>query len=375
MKKVKVLHLITELSIGGAQSSLLRLIEHFDNPRFEFSVACFYNADGSVAAQIRKIGVPVFDLGMKNKAQFSALANLYHLLKRERPFILHTWMFHANLPGRLFGRLTQTPVIISSERTMGQEGHFRRRLNRLTVPLTDCVICVSQSVADFASQRIGLPVERLVVIPNGIDPNQFENLPAKEHLRRYFNLPEKAFVIGAIGRPRPVKGYQFLLQALGALAPKFPDVLLLFVGNGPDRERLINQSQRMGLETSAIFWSDSTNIPRLLPSLNILAIPSLYEGMPNVALEAMAAGLPVVATAVGGIPEVVLEGKTGFLVPPRDPEALARAIERIMQNPAQGIRMGQAGRQRVKEQFTIQETVRKVEQLYNTLLSGQRSAP
>lgn len=369
MRTIKVLHLITELSIGGAQSALFRLLENFGDASFEHSVACFFNAEGATANQIRALNIPVFDLRMNNKFRVDALGRLFGLLRQKKPDLLHAWMFHANLAGRILGHLAGIPIIISSERTMGQESRLRYWLNRHSISLVDQVVCVSESVADFAVHQIGLPSDKISVIPNGVDPAQYRNLPSKQQARKSLSLPIDGVIIAAIGRPRPVKGYQYLLKAFVQASESFPQTQLLFVGNGPDRPGLVDQAQSLGVRSRVIFYDDTINIPQILASLDMLALPSLFEGMPNIALEAMAAALPVLATAVGGTPEVVIDGETGLLVPPGDAEALTSAITRLLKNPQLREEMGQAGRKRVESEFSINNTVREVKRLYVNLVT------
>ncbi len=366
---IKVVHFITELDRGGAQMALYRLLRHADRQKFAHQVVCLYNGDKVGAQQIRQLGTPVSDLGMTAQWRLDALWRLYRLLRRERPFLLHTWMFHANIPGRVLGRLAGVPVIISAERTMGQEGRLRRALNRLTGRLPDSIICVSQQVANFAAQEIGLPPAKLSVIRNGIDLTQFDNLPDSQTARAEFDLPAQGKLIAAIGRPRPVKGYTFLLQAFAQIAPAYPDLYLIFVGDGPEKRPLQAAAAQLPDANRVLFLSDQPDIPRLLAGLDILVLPSLWEGLPNVVLEAMAAGLPVVATAVGGTPELVIHNQTGLLVPPQSPEALAQAISQLLDHPKLAAQMGQNGRQRAAAQFTIERMVQQTEALYNRLLT------
>lgn len=365
---IKVVHFITELDRGGAQMALYRLLRHADRQKFAPHVLCLYNGDKVVAQQIRQLGIPVTDLGMRGQWRLDALWRLYRLLRRERPFLLHTWMFHANIPGRILGKLAGIPVIISSERTMGQEGRLRRALNRLTGRLPDSIICVSRQVADFAAQEIGLPPAKLSVIRNGIDLTQFDNLPDLQTARAEFGLPAQGKLIAAIGRPRPVKGFAFLLQAFAQIAPAYPDLYLIFVGDGPEKRPLQTAAAQLPGANRVLFLGDQPDIPRLLAGLDILVLPSLWEGLPNVVLEAMAAGLPVVATAVGGTPELVSHNQTGLLVPPQNPEALAQAISQLLNHPELAAQMGQNGRQRAAAQFTIERMVAQTETLYERLL-------
>ena len=366
---VKIVYFITELSIGGAQTALYRLLKGMNRERYDLHVVCLYNGDSYIAEQIRALSIPVYDLGMDSKVRLDAFVRLFWYLKSDKPSILHTWMFHANIPGRLIGRFARVPVIISSERTMGQEGFIRRLFNRVTVSLVDRVICVSRSVADFAAQTIKIPKSKLLVVPNGITLAEYDNLPGRESARAAFKLDAHAVIIGAIGRPRPVKGYEILLDAFARVALVDSTAHLLFVGEGPSRLILKTKVSSLGLNERVTFLDDQIDITRLLPAINLLAIPSLFEGMPNVALEAMAAGLPIIATSVGGTPEVVVDGKTGYLVPPRNPDALADAILKLLDNPDLCLRMGRAGRERVKKHFSIERTIKKTEQIYEDLLA------
>ena len=368
---MKILHLITELDTGGAQKALARLLARLDRRRFEPAVACLYNGDKAVAQEIRRLGIPVTDLGLTAPWRGDGLWRLYRLLRRERPAILHTWLFHANVPGRVLGRLARVPLIISAERTLGMESQMRYRLNRLTAPLADRVICVSQAVADFAAQTIGIAPDKLVVIPNGVPLADFapgERAPARARL----GLPASAFVVGMVGRLEPVKGVPDLLAAFARLPSRHPETLLLLVGAGSQQRPLESLARRRGLGQRVRFLGHREDVAALLPALDLLALSSHWEGMPNAVLEAMAAGLPVVATAVGGAPEVVVDGVTGLLVPPRDPQALAQAIAGLLSDPERRRRMGRAGRERAAAHFRVEQMVERTERLYRDLISSAR---
>jgi glycosyltransferase involved in cell wall biosynthesis len=357
------MHLITELDIGGAQKALARLLAHLDKQRFAPVVACLYNGDKIVAHEIRAQGISVTDLGMTAKWRWDALWRLYRLLRRERPTILHTWLFHANLPGRILGRLAGVPIIICSERTMAMESAWRYRANRWTIGLVDRVTAVSASVRDFCVSHIGLPADKLVVIPNGVELP--EGPPASSEATRIeLGLPPDGLVIGAVTRLDPVKGVDFLIRAL----VQVDEVILVIVGDGTERAALKVLADDLGV-ASRIHWAGHRcDVPNLLPAFDLFVQPSLHEGMPNTVLEAMAAGLPVVATAVGGTPDVVVDGVTGFLTAPYDPGGLAEAITNLLHKPDLRRRMGQAGKEHVEQYFGIKETVRQVETLYETLL-------
>lgn len=361
---VTVMHLITELDSGGAQSALLRLLEAQDRNRFTPVVLCLYNGDRLVARQIRSLGVEVIDLGMKRKWRLDAFWRLWRHLRRARPTILHTWMFHANIPGRLLGRLAGVPTIISSERTMGQEGGGRRLLNRLTGRLADRIICVSKNVADFAEKRIGLPADRLVVIPNGIDTDIFHPAPAQ---------PTKAtdqLTIGYVGRLQKVKGVHFLIDAFARLVSEYPHLQLHLVGDGSERAALAQQAQALGVSDNIHFLGIRADMPALYPTFDLFVLPSLWEGMPNVALEAMACGVPVIATNTGGTPEVVQTGKSGLLVQPGNVTALYEAMALLLADTEQRRRLAQAGRSFVEQTFSINQTVASTVTLYDQAIGN-----
>ncbi len=362
---IPFLHLITELDTGGAQKALARLLAHLDRTRFTPHVACLYNGDKAVAQEIRELGIPVTDLGMTTKWRLDAFWRLYRLLRRELPTILHTWMFHANIPGRVLGRLAGIPIIISSERTMGQESRWRYQINRCTDPLTDRVACVSQLVANFVVKEVGIPRYKTIVIPNGIDMHDFEYLPVKRQVRADLGLFRETALVGTVTRLAPVKRLDILLQAMALM----DDVPAVIVGGGPEHDRLETLSNQLGLMKQVHLVGYQSNVSKWLAAMDIFALTSDWEGMSNALLEAMAAGLPVVATAVGGTPEVVVDGVTGFLVPPRDPQALADAILRLLRDPELRQRMGEAGRARVAAHFSIEQMVHKTEALYEQLLA------
>jgi len=367
---VAVLYIITELNTGGAQMALWRLLARLDRLRFSPTVACLYNGDKAVAQAIRALGIEVWDARMCHKGDVAALWRLYRRIYRLRPTILHASLFHANLPGRILGRLAGVPVVICSERTMAMESQWRYRLNRWTIGLVDRVTVVSVLVRDFCIAHIGLPPRKLVLIPNGVELPRAP-LASRQEVRIEVGLPLDAPVAGAVSRLDPVKGVRFLIQALTRLG----GVHLAIAGDGPERAALEALAERLGVAGRVHWLGQRGDVQRLLLAFDLFVQPSLHEGLPNTVLEAMAAGLPVVATGVGGTPEAVVDGVTGLLVRPGDPEPLARAISRLLDDPAARQTMGQAGRERVVQHFTVERMVAQTETLYEQLLVGKGIVP
>ena len=367
MTKITVLHLITELNVGGAEKSLAHLLAHLDRDRFSPTVACLYGGDGPIAGEIRAMNIPVIDLGVTAKWRWDGFWRLYDLLRRECPTILHTWMFHANIPGRVLGRLAGVPIVINSEHTMAMERGWRYWLNRITHPWTDQVICVSPQVADFFVDHVGIPRQKIIFIPNGVDLQNLKDLPDKLQARARLALPPDQVLVGTVARLDPVKRLDVLLQALTSLS----DVSAVVVGDGPERVRLGEVSDRLKLTERVFFVGHQEDVWPWLAALDVFVLCSDWEGMSNALLEGMAAGLPVVATAVGGTPDVVVDGVTGLLVPPRDPPALAEAVVRLLRDPDLRHRMGEAGRHRVEEHFSLERMVGRTQALYQQLLDAK----
>jgi glycosyltransferase involved in cell wall biosynthesis len=364
MARVKVFYLITELNVGGAERALARLLAGLDRERFDPVVACLYGSSGPLAASIRALEIPVIDLGMTHKLRLDSLWRLYRLLRDEHPDILHTWLFHANLAGRVLGRLAGAPVVVCGERTMGMESPWRYLVNRLTLFLADRVICVSEQVSAFCARRIGLTPDKTVVIPNGVDFPEPSALLPKQMAREALGLPTDGTLVVTVARLDPVKRLDVLLGALAEL----DDVHAIVVGYGPEERWLKAMVEDLGLGERVRFVGYQQDVWPWLAACDVFALSSDWEGMPNAVLEAMGAGLPVVATAAGGTPDVVVDGETGLLVPPGDPVALAAALDRLVHEPVLRRTMGAAGQGRARVCFSAQQMVERTQSLYVELL-------
>jgi len=367
--RISIVHLITELGTGGAQVALFRLLAGLDRDRFVLNVACLYHGDGAVAGQIRALGIPVTDLGMAGKARLDALWRLDRLLRRERPLVLHSWMFHANLAGRLVGRGAGVPVVITSRRNVNIGGGWRERCKRWTAGLDEGVIAVCEGARQAEIERTGVLPDKVVTVYNGVDlPFVVPDPQAVARMRRAFGVPTQGLLVGTVGRLHPQKGFASLLAAVARVRERLPAIRLLLVGDGALRRDLVARAEALGLAEVVTFAGSRGDVPEILAALDLFVLPSLWEGLPNAVLEAMAAGLPVVATAAGGTPELVVDGETGLLVPPGDVTALAEAIERLLRDAGLRRKMGEAGRKRVEGHFTIEQTVAQTVALYETLL-------
>ena len=367
---VRVLYFITELNIGGAEKVLVHLISNLDQTRFTPMVACLYDGNTPIADEIRLLGIPVYDLEMKTKWQIKALWQFYALLREWKPTILHSSLFHANLVGRLVGRLAGVPIIISCRQNISIGGRLREALNRMTVWLDDRVIAVCELARQAELKATKLPPEKVVTIYNAVDIDHLmqNKQPVQESIRTSYNIAAEAILIGTACRFHPQKGVHNLISAFAKVQEGYPQTHLVLVGDGELREELELQVERLALSQSVTFTGLRTDIPNVLSELTLFVLPSLWEGLPMVLLEAMAIGCPVVATNVGGTPEIVLSGQTGILVEPDNPHALTGAITRLLMDVELRNRQVHRASRRVEEHFSAAQSAAKTMQIYESLM-------
>ena len=366
-RPVPVLYLITDLNIGGAERALARTVLGLDRTRFAPQVACLLGA-GPVAAELRAGGVPVHDLGMRGRGDLGVFPRLAGLLRRQRPAILHGYLFHANLLARLVGRRCRVPIIVCSERTMGMEGRGRLLLNRLTARRADRLIANADAVRTFVLRHICADPERVCTIRTGIEPEAFQPPDDPAESRRALGLPSVGSVVGTVSRLDPVKGVDDLVRASRILRDRGLAVTTLILGYGREAPALRRMVAEFDLQEAVRFAEPGTPPRAALACLDIFVLASRFEGLPNAVLEAMAMARPVVATTVGGTPEVVEDGVTGTLVPPDRPDRLAEAIARFLGDPGSARAAGAAGRRRVLERFSAARMVAETEALYERLM-------
>jgi sugar transferase (PEP-CTERM/EpsH1 system associated) len=254
---------------------------------------------------------------------------------------------------------------------MDPEGRnvWGNRLRRLLHPCVDRFVAVSEDLGRWVVGTVGVPPRKVQVIANGVDTERFRD-DRRIDARRALGLDDREFVVGSVGRLDPVKDYPTLLEAFAALGGRDPSPLLFLVGDGPQRSALEAQVVNSGLTGRVQLLGERDDVSTVLAALDVFVLPSIAEGMSNVILEAMSSGLPVVATAVGGNPELVLDGSTGRLVPPRSPGLLAAALGSYLAEPSLLRLHGKAGRERVLAHFSLDRMVSAYRDLYRGLLPG-----
>jgi glycosyltransferase involved in cell wall biosynthesis len=303
-----------------------------------------------------------------------ALLRFVRLLRRRRPHVLHTYLSSANVFGALAAELAGVGCLITTRRDTGfGDGRLMRLALRITSRWAHRVVAVSHEVGELARRRDSLSPSRLEVIPNGIDLERFSPAGRRAETRKELQIPAGARVALTVGHLTHIKGVDVLIEAAARLGTDLPQTIFLVVGSGNrlgDLQRSIELHQ---LGSRFRLLGERSDVPELLEAADLFVLPSRSEGQPNSLLEAMATGLPVVATRVGGVPELCADGREGLLVPPDDAAALGGALGAILTSPDLARRLGRAARERAERDFSVTTMVRRYEQLYETVVTGARS--
>jgi glycosyltransferase involved in cell wall biosynthesis len=376
-QRLRILHVITRLVVGGAQENTLLTVTRLDRVKYEVTLASGPTAgpEGSLEdhlpptvaferiPELVRYPHPVTDL--------LAIRRLYRLMLRDRYHIVHTHTTKAGIVGRIAARLARVPIVIHTP-----HGHaFHAYLNRVgsealkwversLARRTDQIVCLTPAERDdHLRYRIG-GREQFEIIHSGVDVDRFKQVPIDAAARRRaVGLPASGPLIGCVARLVPVKGVEYLLEATPALRAAAAGATVVVVGDGPLRPELERRAHALGLDGTVVFLGLRRDVPDLMPLFDLLVLPSLNEGMGRVAVEALAAGRPVVGSRVSGIQDIVADGQTGLLVPPADPHALAAAIIRCLGDPEQARAMGRRGQAKARE-YSIEAMMAKIEGMY-----------
>ncbi len=367
---VRIAFCITDLDPGGAERALVQLVTRLDRQRWEPAVFCL-SGHGALADELQAAGILVICLGARHWSNVSASLRLARELRRFRPAIVQSFLFHANLAGRIAGRVARVGKIVSGIRVAEKRSRVPLWLDRWTNWLVTSNVCVSRAVADFSIARAGLLPKKIVVICNGVDVARFST--ARPADLSQFGISPGSQVLLTVGRLDRQKGLDDLVEAAALVVPKYPRAHFLMVGEGSERRRIELLICETGLADRVHLAGWRPDIPELLAASYALVLSSHWEGLPNVILEAMAAGLPVVATRVEGTSELVNEGLTGLIVAPQSPATLAAGIEKLLSDPALSHAMGQSGRERAAANFSWDKMAAQYSALYSSLLCASRT--
>jgi glycosyltransferase involved in cell wall biosynthesis len=361
---------ISDLHVGGAERALVELATRLDRRRFEPVVYCLLPpppeeqsalVDALQAAQIR-----VEFLHARGWWSLPRVVGaLWRSFSRQRPRLVQGLLFHANFVGSLAAWLASVPVVVSGIR-VAEPRPSHLRLARWTDCLVRKHVCVSQSVADYSHRTGGLPQEKLVVIPNGVDVDRFTGIAPADLQEFGFNPGRRAITF--VGRLDAQKGLGWLLHLASKAFEQIEEHDLLIVGHGPARAMLERIVRELNLGDRVHFTGWKANVPAILAASDVLVLPSRWEGMPNAVLEAMAAGKPVVASDVEGVRELLGPDADAQSAPAGDADGFLRRLVVILDSPLDAVELGARNRRRVLQEFGLRQMVRKYENLYTSML-------
>ena len=377
MMPARLLYVTVSMELGGTERQLFELARGLDQKRFHPHICCL-RGGGPLIEGLANRAIPVTisrfaarDYSRTGKlAIFCAQVNeLSRLMRRIQPSIVHGMLPVACVTAGLAAKLAGIPVLVTGRRSLGcyKEGHFfLRQAENLVCRWTDAAVANSEAVRADALRREWIDPGRIRVIYNGVRiPASPPALGWRELIGEHIEGP----VVCLVANFFPYKGHMEFISAASIIAEKTPRVTFLLVGDGKLRPEIERKIAELGMTEKFILLGTRTDASDIMGLSDVVALSSHEEGFPNVVLEAMAAGRPVVATRVGGVPEIVEDEKTGLLVPPRDPEKLAEGIMRLLVNRREAEEMGKRGLEKVREQFTIERMVKSYEDLYLELMS------
>jgi len=365
----RVAYVIGELGNGGAEYQLYELVRGLDRTRVDPTVLVLA-AGGYWAARIRDLRVVVEEIAGRGSADLGRLRRLRAALRRLAPDVLHTVLWSGNCYGRMAALGLGIPVVIAAERNVIARPAWQVAVERVLDRSTDAYLVNSGAVADGLVTRERLPAAKIRVVHNGIDltrlpPFSLDRVAA----RRTAGFDPQRRLVAQVGRLTAQKDYPTFLAAAARVAVEVADVDFLVVGEGELRSELEAEVGRLDLGGRVRFLGLRHDVPALLGAVDVLALTSRWEGLPNVVIEAMAIGAVAVATDVGGARELLASGETGFIVPPGDAGAVADAVLGVLRAPEAALRIATAARRRIETEFTIDAMVRRTTELYERCLA------
>jgi glycosyltransferase involved in cell wall biosynthesis len=377
MERVRVLYTVNRMDVGGSQTHLVQVLRLLDRRRYEPMLCCL-SGHGALLETAKETGATVVSAGLgglKSPAALGALIRLARFMRGARIDVVHNYLLRANVVGTLAARLAGVPVVLTSKRGCHDRRGLELAAARISNRLADCVTANAEAVRAFVHENESCPLDKMVVIPSGTDTDRFAPLPPADYKAR-IGVPSDRPVVGIVTRQRVRKGVEEFLRAMAIVRDRVPAACAVVVGEVSLDAATLDLVRTLGLEGHLYLLGARADMAEVLSAFDLFVLSSHDEGMSNAILEAMAMRKPVVATDVGGTGEVVQAGRTGLLVPPKDPQPLAEAITQVLTAPADTVAaMGERGRAVVVERFSARAMVRQMEDLYAHLQARRFGQP
>ncbi len=366
MEKIKIFYVITSLGLGGAEKLLLYYLKNLDKKKYSLYVCCFREKPNELIEEMSDYA-KIINLKVKNKFNPVIIFYILKLIREIKPDIIHTHLFQPRVYTTIAHLFSKYSILITQKHSIvnPKKHNIFILFEMISIWMNKKVIAISQSVKKSLIKYEFIPKNKIFVLPNCIDYQAFNKSSNRQHM-----TSNNEIVIGTVGRLEKVKGINYLLLAMKIILAKFPEAILEIVGDGSQTAELKQNSKKLGISNSVFFFGKFTDVIPFYNKMDVFVLPSILEGFGIVLLEAMAAGIPVVASNVDGIREVVIQGESGILIPPKNPDAIASAVIQLIENPQLVKSLVENGLKRARL-FDVQEHVMKLESLYSNLLGAE----
>ena len=358
--------------MGGSETLAWRIARRLNRTGRYACAVYAVGQSGDLAGALAADGIPCRAFRRSDRFDVTIIGALARQFRASGIRLVHTHHLGQLIYGGIAARLAGARVVHTEHEFYTLARPRARRLLRLLSGLADCVTAVAPPVADFLRDRVGLPERKLRIVPNGVDVDLFRS--AKPVERGSVGCEEDSLVVGCVGRLSPEKGQRVLLSAFGEVASRHPAARLLLIGDGEERARLEAQARELGIGAATRFLGMRADVPALIAACDVVVLPSHHEGLPLVLLEAMAAGKAVVATAVGAVPQILEDGRTGLVVPPGEAGALAGAMEALLRDADRRRQIGVQASAHVEASYNFDQTMAQYEAVYDAVMGARREA-
>lgn len=360
MTRKKILHLITGLEIGGAEMMMLKTLPRMQSD-FNNRVCCIMG-HGPMGEKLEAAGIPVYYLNLRNIFDLAVIIRFKKIARDFQPDILATYLIHADLFGRILGKIFGIKKIVCSVRVKLVQAKYLPLLflDALTSPLVTHYHFNSQTVADMYHKFFFLPKSKIIVIPNGLEIEKY-SIPIDAHAKkRELGIPQDKIVIGCVAKLRQQKGHKYLMSAFAEVFKNNQNIFLLLAGDGDERKNIEKQIKDFNIQNSALLLGNRNDIPELLQVIDIFVLPTLFEGMSNALMEAMAAGKPIIATDIPENKELIINNISGILASAKNPKSIADSIRELIVNKTQAQNIASRAKKEALERFSLENITQKM---------------